>query len=398
MYRPFLHLSALTLALTACTDGPLATEPPSAGPVAAAAVKFWESNAAADWNTVARGLVATHRSSPFVAIRGYAIVSVAQYNAAIAAEQAAAPGVQPSVHAAIGAASVIALAYLYPADSLALEARLAQVLAAPGWPGERSTDPAAGDAIGRTIAAAVVARAKTDRFFDPWNGTIPTGDGIWSSPTPPAGPGFGQARTWFLLSGDQFRPAPHPAYGSPEFNAALAEVRQISDTRTQAQDSLAKFWNLPAGTHTPPGYWNEEAVRLAIRYALSDRETAHLLAIMNMVSFDAVVASHEAKYHYWLLRPSQADPGITLSFGLPNFPAYPSNHAAISAGMARIIGERFPSEKARLDALADEAALSRVFGGIHFRFDGEAGLELGRRVAAWAVAHDVNGLEPFSLQ
>jgi hypothetical protein len=93
-----------------------------------------------------------------------------------------------------------------------------------------------------------------------------------------------------------------------------------------------------------------------------------------------------------------ADPGITLPIGLPNFPSYPSNHAAISAGMARVLGDRFPSEAARLDALADEAALSRVFGAIHYRFDGEAGLTLGRTVAAWALAHDVKGHKLFVLQ
>lgn len=124
---------------------------------------------------------------------------------------------------------------------------------------------------------------------------------------------------------------------------------------------------------------------------------AHQPALMNMVSYDAVVASHEAKYHYWLLRPTQADPLITTSFGVPNFPAYPSNHAALSAGMARIIGDQFPAERARLDALAEEAALSRVYGGIHYRFDGNAGVELGRNVAAWALAHDVKGHQPFPL-
>lgn len=109
-----------------------------------------------------------------------------------------------------------------------------------------------------------------------------------------------------------------------------------------------------------------------------------MFALINMVAFDAIVASHEAKYHYWLLRPTMADPAITLAIGLPNFPSYPSNHAAISAGMARILGHVFPAEKVRLDAHAEEAAFSRVLGGIHFRFDGEAGLELGRQVAAWA--------------
>lgn len=396
MLHRIASILALIVALTACADQPLASGPlATTAPAAAAA--FGEANAASDWNGVARDLVAANNSSPFVAIRGYALLSVAQYNAAVAAEQSPSAGVRPSVRAAIGAASVVVLSYLYPAASATLEIRLDGVLATPGWPGDRPADPAAGEAIGRAVGAAVVTRAQGDGFFAPWSGTIPTGPGIWSSPNPPVGPGFGLARTWFLLSASQFRPAPPPAFNSPEFLAALAEVRQVSDTRTPEQHALAVFWNLPAGTHTPPGFWNEEAVRLAARYRLNERRTAHLLALMNMVSYDAVVASHEAKYHYWLLRPTQADPLITTSFGVPNFPAYPSNHAALSAGMARIIGDQFPAERVRLDALAEEAALSRVYGGIHYRFDGDAGVELGRNVAAWALAHDVKGHQPFPL-
>ena len=65
--------------------------------------------------------------------------------------------------------------------------------------------------------------------------------------------------------------------------------------------------------------------------------------------------------------------------------------------MARVLADRFPSDRERLDGLANEAALSRIYGGIHYRFDSEAGLTLGRMVAAWALAHDVNGHEPFVL-
>jgi hypothetical protein len=399
MLRLSLPVLILAVALVACADSPLPLptaprEVPSAAQ-SAGAVRFWEANAAVHWDEVARGLIASNNSNPFQAIRGFAIVGLAQYNAAIAAEKGNVPGTHPSVHAAISAASVVALSYLYPAHATALETQLAQYLAAPTWPGSTRTDATAGEAIGRAIGAEVVARAQTDGFFAPWSGTVPSGAGIWFSNSPPVGAGFGAAKTFFLLSGNQFRPPPPPAFGSPEFLAALAEVRQISDTRTAAQDANAKYWNFPGGTYTPPGYWNEEATTLAVRYRLNERETAHLLALMNMVSFDAIVASHEAKYFYWLLRPTMADPAITLSFALPNFPSYPSNHATISAGMAAILGATFPAEASRLDALAEEAAFSRVLGGIHYRFDGDAGIALGRAVAAWALTQDVNGHEPF---
>lgn len=396
MFR-FLIASAALAALSGCSDAPFATQATRTPSPYTSANKFWDTNAAVHWDSVARYYVATNNSNALQAIRGYMLVTVAQYNAAIAAEKDKSASTHPSVRAAIAAASVVTLSYLYPASTGTLETDLDQFLAADGWPGEANSDVSTGEAIGRGIGAQLVARAMTDRFFAPFTGTIPTGPGIWypAPNAPPGGPMVGQAKPFFLLSGSQFRPPPPPAFGSPEYLSALAEVRAISDTRTPAQVQNAQFWNAPAGTHQPPGIWNEEASRLAVQYRLNQRETAHMLALMNIVAYDVIIASHEAKYFYWLIRPSQADPGITLPIGLPNFPSYPSNHAAISAGMARILGNAFPAEKERLDAWAEEAALSRVLGGIHYRFDGEAGLELGRKIAAWALQHDINGHEPF---
>jgi hypothetical protein len=117
-----------------------------------------------------------------------------------------------------------------------------------------------------------------------------------------------------------------------------------------------------------------------------------------MVGADALIAGHDAKYAYWLIRPSQADAGIQLAVGLPNFPSFMSNHATLSAGMARIIGDRFPAERARLDELAEQAAMSRLYGGIHYRFDNDAGLEAGRAIAAWALDRDVRDGLPFELR
>lgn len=389
-------LPVLALTMAACSETPIAGVDGSLH--RADAVKFWESNAAVYWNGVARGMVVSHSSPAPVAIRGYAIVSVAQYNAAVAAEVGKAGNVHPSVRAAIAGASVVALSFLYPGQASALEDLLESFLSSAAWPGDRNANAAAGVAIGRAIAEQVVARAQADNFFTPGTVTVPVGPGIWFSSSPPVGALWGQARTYFLLSGDQFRPLPPPAFGSPEFNAALEEVRQISDTRTADQVANAIFWDARAGTQTPPGIWSEEAARLAVKYHLSERETAHVFALIHMVAFDAIVASHEAKYFYWLLRPSQADPAITTVIPLPNFPSYPSNHAAISAAMAAVLGAMFPAEKTRLEAWAEEAAFSRVLGGIHYRFDGDAGLTLGRKIAAWALDHDVVGHQPFVLR
>lgn len=394
----FSRVSRLTLGLTlvalhGCTPEEAPLEPRAdAESVSAHIIRFGKDNAAVYWNGVARDLVVQKLASTPFAIRAYAIVSVAQYQAAVAAEKGRERGVQPSVHAAISAASVVTLSYLFPTEESALETLLEDFLSRSKWPRERNGDTQAGDAVGRIIGAQMVARAQTDNFFAQWAGTVPVGPGVWFSstdpPTPPAGAAFGHAKTFMLGPSGRFRPPPPPAFGSPAFTSAVAEVRSVSDGRTAEQDSIAKFWHLPVGTYAPPGYWNDEASKLAVRYRLGDRHAAHVLALMNIVSYDALVASHEAKYTYWVLRPSQADPGIQLSVPLPNFPSYPSNHAAISAGSAKVLGHMFPAERRRLNARAEDASWSRVLGGIHYGFDGEAGLTLGRKVADWAIKQD----------
>jgi membrane-associated phospholipid phosphatase len=393
--------SLLLLAgLVACAD-PTGTAAPAAphdatalDPSASRSRAGARMPASVEWNAVARDLVATNRSSVFVAFRTYALLSVAQLEALLDAERRPHRGPRPSARAAIAAASAVVLSHVYPADAAALEARLRQQLASSGWLEREPVDAAAGEAVGRAAGAAVVEHARTDRYLDPWTGTVPTGPGVWYSsttpPTPPAGAAIATARTWFLSSPDQFRPPPPPAFGSPAFAAALAEVRHLSDHRTPEQEASARFWAFGAGTYTPPGYWNAEAATLAVRDRLSERRAARLLALLNTVAVDAIIASNDAKVAYWLIRPSQADPAITLPLPLPNFASYPSNHATISAAMAEVIAAAFPREARRLRAAADEAAMSRVYGGIHYRFDGDAGLVLGRRVAAWGLARGAN--------
>src|SRR5215208_4598899 len=117
-----------------------------------------------------------------------------------------------------------------------------------------------------------------------------------------------------------------------------------------------------------------------------------------MAAFDALIACNDAKYTYWLIRPTQADPAITLAIGLPNFPAYPSNHACISSAEAEVIGAYVPGERQRLRARAAEAAFSRVLGAIHYRFDGDAGIELGARVANQALEVSAQAREAFPLR
>ena len=178
--------AAMAVVAAACADKTPsdAVRPPlPAARVASSA----EVTASAEWSAVARGLVKARQSNAFQAIRNLATLNLAQYNAVIAADDAS-PGGRPlSRRAAVAAASAVALAYAYPPDQAALEEKLHQQLATPHWLEEGSHDPDRALEIGRAVGEQVVAHAKTDRLFDPWTGTVPTGPGIWfSSAIPPA--------------------------------------------------------------------------------------------------------------------------------------------------------------------------------------------------------------------
>ena len=118
---------------------------------------------------------------------------------------------------------------------------------------------------------------------------------------------------------------------------------------------------------------------------VAEVDAARILAQANAAGFDAQIACWDAKLTYWYIRPSQADAAITMPIALPNHPSYPSGHSCISGAILGVLADAFPTEKARLDAMVQEAGMSRVYGGIHYRFDIEAGREIGRAVAALAV-------------
>lgn len=350
------------------------------------------------WNRLAREKVVEYGTGAAPAMRVYALVSMAQHNAAETAARQQGAAILPSQSAAIAGASAVVLTYLYPGDSLYFEGKVDEQEAASANAVVNPNESfAAGEQVGRAVASAIVAEARVDGFFKPFTGTVPQCAGCWLPiPTGPAFATLGQARTFFLTSGSQFRPAPPPAFGSPAFNAGLAEVRHYSDHRTAEQDRIAKFWALGNGTVTPLGYWNVVADELIARHNMNDRRAAHVFALVNMAGYDALVASHDAKYTYWLIRPSQADPQIQLAIGLPSFPSYPSNHAAISSAAATVLGAIFPEERKQLRAAAEEAGISRIYGGIHYRFDSDVGLDMGAKVGSYVMQQDRMGRGPLA--
>ncbi len=316
----------------------------------------------------------------------YTVLSLAQYGAVNSATGNRAV----SSDVAVASASAAVLSEMFKDSTV--RASIARELARDIERSRSGSRPArlanAGRKLGEDVAHRVMAWAPTVSFVTPWSGTIPTGPGMWYSAKgiPPLGISLQKARTWLLDSTSQFRPAPPPAYASAEFQAAMEEVRRVARARTPEQVKIAQRWNAA----DPWAVWNETASSAIRRNRMSEAQAARVLAVMNVAASDAILACFEAKYYYWTIRPSQADSTLALadSVTLPNFPSYPSGHACSAGAFDAALGHFFPQDRTEITRIAEEQAMSRLYGGIHYRFDNDVGLALGRVVARHAVERE----------
>ncbi len=308
----------------------------------------------------------------------YAILSVAQYAAGNSAR--AARNVSPDAAVASASATVLTELFTDSTVRVSIARELARDLEV-AVAGSRAPQRDAGNTLGAEVARRVIARAPKLDLVAPWSGTIPTGPGMWYSAPgmPPLGIAARTARTWMLDSPSQFRPAPPPAYGTPAWQAAIDEVRRVARERTPEQTAIAQKWNIA----DPTVPWNETAAAAIRRHKFSDADAARVFAVMNVAVSDVIIACFDAKYHYWTIRPSQADTTLMLAekVGLPNFPSFPSGHACSAGAFDAALGHFFPADRAEFTRVAEEQAMSRLYGGIHYRFDNDGGLALGRIVA-----------------
>ena len=329
-------------------------------------------------------------NQPPIQFRVYTLLSVAQYAAANSARNN--PGVSADVAVAAASAAVLTQLYTDSAVRASIAAELTRDVQRAST-GSRGAELAmAGRRLGEDAAARVIAWAPPlPTMFAPWSGTIPAGPGRWYSAkgVPPIGILAAHARPWLLDSASQLRPPPPPAYGSPTFQAALEEVRRVARERTPEQTKIAQQWN----SGDPWARWNDEAAAAIGRHHLSDADAARVFALLNLGASDAIIACFDAKYYYWSIRPSQADTTLVLadSVDLPNFPSYPSGHACSAGAFDAVLGHFFPQERATFTRIAEEQAMSRLYGGIHYRFDNDGGLALGRKVALYDVDRERRG-------
>jgi hypothetical protein len=319
----------------------------------------------------------------------FTLLSVAQYGALNSARGNS----HVSQNLAIASASAAVLTQLMTdsAVRVSIARELARDVDAEGH-GARARERAlAARNMGDDIARRVIAWAPTLVMVGASTVTIPKGPGMWySAPgVPPIGLPMAKSRTYLLDSSSQFRPGPPPAFGSTEWNAAMDEVRRVARERTPEQTKIAQKWN--AGD--PWAVWNQTASDVIARNRMSEADAVRVLAVLNAAATDAAIACFDAKYFYWSIRPSQADTTLKLAddVGLPNFPSYPSGHACSAGAFDAVLGHYFPKQRTEFTVTAEEQAMSRLYGGIHYRFDNDGGLALGRRVARYDIEREKRG-------
>jgi len=381
-----------------------------------------------EWNKTLLVIIRTPGAQPRTVhpTRSFAIMHAAIYDAVNSIDRAhkpylvhlSTPTQDASEDAAADAAAHDVLVALYPSFQAALDSELQQLLAQIA-DGE---DKAEGISIGQTVAARTLAlRSHDGSDAQPVLFVFGSAPGDYQS-TPPNFPKQPQFTHWshvtpFALErASQFRPGPPPALTSDAYSDAFNEVKSLgiaNGTASSPDQALTgRFWN-----GAIQNYWNEITQTAAVAHNLTTAQSARLFALLNLAMADSVIAFYDAKYTYNLWRPvtairagdsdgnpeTAADPNWLPEVGntAPD-PSYPGAHAVISAAAADVLVSFFGRNRfnfsvtsevmpgvqrsfTNFSSAAEEATLSRIFAGAHFRFDLTRGQRLGRKVAGFVV-------------
>lgn len=196
---------------------------------------------------------------------------------------------------------------------------------------------------------------------------------------------YGKVKMWNVPNVEATRPVPPPNIGSPEYLADVKILKDYADNVTAERRRIANFWQDGLGTYTPPGHWNEFTKEFIVKYKFNPLRSARTFAYLNMAMMDGGISCWDAKYYYHYPRPIQNIEGFITIAGTPNFPAYSSGHSVFSAAAAEVLAFIFPQEAIIVRDWAKEAALSRVYGGIHWSFDATNGIKQGIDVARYTI-------------
>lgn len=291
----------------------------------------------------------------------------------------------PSEYAAAAAAASDVLGYIFPGRTAAFAARAEEAMQSRLVAGvEYPSEVAAGRALGQRVAALAIARGKADGSDAKWTGNVPDEPGKWKGANPVA-PAAATWRPWVLARQDEVRPPAPPLFGSEHVKRDLAELKTFQ--RTPKSNHRSVYWEVFGGARAH-ALWNDIARTKLLEYGYTNNTQvgARVLATLNIAFLDAAIACWDAKYAYWYIRPSQLDAELKPVFPPPNHPSYPAAHGCLSSAASTVLAEVFPRDRDRLLALGEEAAEARIWAGIHYRFDVDAGKAIGRRVAEKALA------------
>jgi hypothetical protein len=382
-----------------------------------------------DWNVAALHAIRVDRTAPPRASRALAMLHAAIYDAVngIARThesyhvQSTVPS-SASKEAAAGAAARTILVALFPGHSEMFEALYATGVAAIRSGPQRE----AGVLWGAAVGEAILLWRSTDNSDLVISAPGGGGLGTWQ-PTPPALapyalPHWAFVAPFAMPGSSHFRPPGPPSLESPTYAEHYDEVKALGaalgSSRTVEQDTIALFWADGPGTETPPGHWNTLAAGVARRAGNTVEQNARLFALLNIAMADAAICAWDAKYFFHNWRPVTAirngesdgnastagDPEWTSFIGTPAFPDYVSGHSTFSGAASTVLRMFYGSDDVAFattsdflpgvirhftsfSAAASEAAVSRLYGGIHFRFSNDDGLAGGIEVGEWAFTH-----------
>jgi hypothetical protein len=403
----------LLLLMVSVAGGVVAAQPP--------AVRVERAQPARDaverWNEAALEMIRTAKTPPPVAARNLALTHIAVYDAIVAVEGGYTPfyfsaRAQAGTNAT-AAASVAAhrtLIQLYPDRGRALDAALDDTLTGiPEGPGK-----VLGVNLGQSVAERVLKWRAKDVTVRRSAYTPRLEAGRWR-PTPPDEraallPEWGSLSCFAVADRTKFRPPEPPALDSDKYADSYRTVKALGSKasleRTREQTEIALFWAGGEGTVTPPGQWNRIARSVAAGRKLSLVESARLYALLNVAMADAAMICWECKYRCDLWRPVSAiraaDPTWTPLLPTPPFPAYTSGHSSFSGAAAEALTAYFKTDEVEFSSTADdlpgvtrsfksftaaaeEAGISRIYGGIHWDFDNTEGLKCGRAVGEYVA-------------
>jgi hypothetical protein len=400
------------------------------GGSAAATTGTPDVQAVRTWNLLAFDAVRITRASDADAARLYAILNAAMYDAVNGLPaahhhrrraHALVPGSGPrhadAQAAAVAAAHAVLIAL--DADRVGVyDARLAADLALlrPGPARNR------GVAWGRDVGRRAVALRATDGARPVQSQPAGSGPGVFRAEW--SGVQYRTVIPFAVADATAFVAGPPPALDSLDYAAAFAEVSILGSAALAAPDKLATFqyWSLPAGSVQPPGEWLAIALEVSAARRLGLAEQSRLTALLTMAATDAAIATVATKYAHRHWRPTTAIQEADLdgnpltqvdrlwsarAGGAGSTPEWVSGHSTFSAAAAGILAGFFcsdaiafthvtdsaPGRQPRtypgFSAAAAEAGRSRVFGGQHFEFSNQAGLSMGRAVAAEVLAHSL---------